>query len=173
MSWHDPARVQESAEDRELRGELGQLLGLPARDFFEAEPTPKMIALAEDLRREALRRRHTSRHRPAWMLLAAGLPIALAVGALGSWGFQHKQRADALAATVAQRELELRNMARTAEELQVKASQPAQATVSAPVVAKNAVGPHGKAKLRPDGELVLEVKSYQTPSLDTQPVKGQ
>jgi hypothetical protein len=173
MSWHDPARVQESAEDRELRGELGQLLGLPARDFFEAEPTPKMIALAEDLRREALRRRHTSRHRPAWMLLAAGLPIALAVGALGSWGFQHKQRADALAAAVVQRDLELRNMAKTAEPVQAKVVQPAPAPIPAPVMAKNAVAPRGKAKPRPDGELVLEVKSYQTPSLDTQPVKGQ
>jgi hypothetical protein len=172
MSWHDPARAQESVEDRELREELGQLLGLPARGFFEVEPTPKMIALAEDLRREAVRRRHTSRNRPVWMLLAAGLPLALAVSALGSWGFQHKQRADSLAAAVVQKELELQTLTKAAAELRVKESQPAQGPVSAPVLAQNSV-PHGKLKTRPNGELVLEVKSYQTPSLDTQPVKGQ
>lgn len=170
MSWHDPARINESAEDCDLRETLSQLLGLPARGFFEVEPTPKMIALAEDLRREALRRRHTSRRRPVWMLLAAGLPLALAVGALGSWGFQHKQRADGLAAAVAQKEVELQNMAKAAAELQVKGPQPVP--VSAPVLAQNVV-PHGKVKTHPNGELVLEVKSYQTPSLDTQPVKGQ
>ena len=100
-------------------------------------------------------------------------PIALAVGALGSWGFQHKQRADALAAAVVQRDLELRNLAKTAAPVQAKAAQPAPTPVPAPVMAKNVAAPHGKAKPRPDGELVLEVKSYQTPSLDTQPVKGQ
>ncbi|HNX30399.1 MAG TPA: hypothetical protein PKM35_02240 [Holophaga sp.] len=176
MSWHDPARVQESPEDRELREELSRLLGVPVRGFFGVEPTPKMIALAEDLRREALRRRHTSRHRPAWMLLAAGLPLALAVGALGSWGFQHKQRADALAAAVTQKETELRQ-AKAAAEIQASAPrivEPAQVPVSAPVLARNTVAPHKAARpTRPNGELVLEVKSYQAPSLDTQPVKGQ
>lgn len=167
MSWHDPARNQESSEDSGLREELSQLLGLPARTFFAAAPTPKMIALADDLRREALRRRHTSRNRPVWMLLAAGLPLALAVGALGSWGFQNKQRADALAAAVVQQELQLQKMTKSAV---VPPTQSIQ--VAAPVVAQN-TAPRGKVKTRPDGELVLEVKSYQTPSLDTQPVKGQ
>ena len=170
MSWRDPARNNESTEDCDLRESLCQLLGHTPRSFFEAEPTPKMIALAEDLRREALRRRHTSRQRPVWMLLAAGLPLALAVSALGSWGFQHKQRADALAAAVAQQEVQLQNLAKAATGLQVK--EPQQAQVSAPVLAQNVV-PHGRVKTRPNGELVLEVKTYQTPSLDTQPVKGQ
>jgi hypothetical protein len=169
MSWHDPARHHESPEDRDLRGELSQLLGLPALGFFAATPTPKMIALAEDLRREALRRRHTSRQRPFRMLLAAGLPLALAVGALASWGFQHKQRADALAAAVAQKEIELRNLANV--PVPVTPSQTAQ--VAAPVLAAQGVAPHGKVRTRPNGELVLEVRPYQTPSLDTQPVKGQ
>jgi hypothetical protein len=167
MSWHDPARHHESAEDRDLRGELSQILGLPARGFFAAEPTAKMIALAEDLRREALRRRHTSRQRPFRMLLAAGLPLALAVGGIASWGYQHKQRADALAAAVAQKEIELQNLAHAAP-----ATPAAQAQVSAPLIAANAA-PRGKVKVRPNGELVLEVKPYQTPTLDTQPVKGQ
>ena len=170
MSWLDPARIHESAEDRDLREVLAQFLGLPARSFFGVEATPKMIALAEDLRREALRRRHTSRRKPVWMLLAAGLPLALAVSALGSWGFQHKQRADTLTAAVAQKEVELRNMAKAAAELQVKETPPT--LVSAPALAQNTLL-HGKAKPRPNGELVLEVKSYQSPSLDTQPVKGQ
>jgi hypothetical protein len=170
MSWHDPARRFESVEDCDLREELSQLLRLPARGFFAAEPTPKMIALAEDLRREALRRRHTSRQRPFRLLLAAGLPLALAVGAIASWGFQHKQRADALAAAVAQKEIELRTLVRTAPAAPVAAPQ--TATVSAPVVAQGAT-PRGRVRTRPNGELVLEVKPYQTPSLDTQPVKGQ
>ncbi len=175
MSWLEPARIHESAEDRDLRESLGQLLGFSARSFFDVEPTSKMIALAEDLRREALRRRHTSRRKPVWMLLAAGLPLALAVSALGSWGFQHKQRADALTAAVAQKEVELQNMVKTAGERQVQGTQPtliSAPVVSAPVLAKNTTQ-HGKVKARPNGELVLEVKTYQSPSLDTQPVKGQ
>lgn len=99
MPWHDPARLDESAEDRVLRGEMRQLLGLPGDGpLFEAEPTPEMIQLAERLRAEANRRRRTSRQRPAWMLLAAGLPFVVALGALGHWGLQHKRRADQLAA---------------------------------------------------------------------------
>jgi hypothetical protein len=169
MSWHDPARHHESLEDRDLREELSQLLGLPSCGFFAATPTPKMIALAEDLRREALRRRHTSRQRPFRMLLAAGLPLALAVGALASWGFQHKQRADALAAAVAQKEIELHNLAGAA----ASAASVQTTQVAAPVLTAQAATSHGKVKTRPNGELVLEVKPYQTPSLDTQPVKGQ
>jgi len=171
MSWHDPARRFESVEDRDLRDELSQLLGLPAHGFFAAEPTPRMIALAEDLRREALRRRHTSRQRPYRLLLAAGLPLALAVGAIASWGFQHKQRADALAAAVAQKEIQLQNLATAASAARVE-PPPQSATASAPVLAASAA-PRGKVRTRPNGELVLEVKPYQTPSLDTQPVKGQ
>lgn len=171
MSWHDPARTQESAEEGNLRKELSQLLGLPSRGFFAAEPTPKMIALAEDLRREAQRRLHTSRHRPGWMLLAAGLPLALAVGALASWGFQHKQRADALTAAVAQREVELQNLTKASAAGQTKAAPPVQAP--APVVMARNVAPRVRVKPQGNGELVLEVKTYQTPTLDTQPVKGQ
>jgi hypothetical protein len=106
------------------------------------------------------------------MLMAAALPIALAVGALGSWGFQHKQRADALATAVAQQEQQLRNMKVSAEP-QTNRSQPAPMEVSAPVIAQNTMT-RGKVKtIHPNGELVLEVKSYQAPTLDTQPVKGQ
>jgi hypothetical protein len=171
MSWHDPARTHESSEDRDLREELGQLLGVPARGFFGVEPTPKMIALAEDLHREALRRRHTSRQRPVWMLMAAALPLAIAVGSLASWGYNHKQRAEALAATVTQKEEQLREMAKAATEARIKASQASPAAiVSAPVLARNSVTPF-KVKTHP-GELVIEVKPLTSPMpTQTQTVK--
>ncbi len=169
MSWHDPMRTHESAEDRELRAELGQLLGLPKRDFFEVEVTPRMIALAEDLRREALRRRHTARQRPMWMLLAAALPLAITLGALGSWGYQHKQRADALAAAVAAKETALQQMAQAAAAAQARtASQVPVVPVAldpAPVQAPTRIA---KVKPRP-GELVIEVK----PSTSSMPTQTQ
>jgi cell division protein FtsB len=170
MSWHDPARDYDSSEDRELREELSQLLGLPTHRFFEVEPTPKMIALAEDLRREALRRRHTSRRRPVWMLLAAGLPLALALTAMGTWGLQHKRRADALAAAIAQKESELQRLAKAAAEAQFKEAQAPTLTVGAPVLARNSAMPL-RIKAHP-GELVIEVKPSSSPMpTQTQTVK--
>ena len=47
MSWLDPARSSESAEDRELREELRGLLGGPAPSFLQAEVTPELVALAK------------------------------------------------------------------------------------------------------------------------------
>jgi hypothetical protein len=170
MSWHDPARIHESDEDRDLREEVSQLLGLPARRFFEVEPTPKMIALAEDLRREALRRQHTSRRRPVWMLLAAGLPLALAITAMGSWGLEHKHRADALTAAMAQKESELQRLAKASAAAQVKEAQAPVVAVSAPALAQNSATPV-KVKTRP-GELVIEVKPSSSPMpTQTQTVK--
>ena len=100
MPWLDPARQDESAEDRELRAELRGLVGLPMSsfesNFFGAEPTPELVKLAESLRTEALRRRNTSRRRPLWMLMAAGLPVALVLSGLSFWGVQQKHRADEL-----------------------------------------------------------------------------
>jgi len=125
----DPIRISESAEDCALREELRQLLGAPAADFFEVEPTPEMIALAEDLRREAARRRRMApRRQPTWMLLAAGLPIALAFAGLASWGVQQKHRADAMAAAKVQVEQALQQAAaevRQQQNLQL-ASAPAE-----------------------------------------------
>lgn len=99
MSWRDPSRLDESAEDQALRSEMRELLGLPGEGpLFETDPTPELIQLAERLRTEASRRRRTARQRPVWLLMAAGLPFLLALGALGTWGLQHKRRADQLAA---------------------------------------------------------------------------
>ena len=114
MPWLDPARQDESPEDRELRAELRGLVGLPVHpygssfesNFFGAEPTPELVKLAESLRTEAMRRRNTARRRPMWMLLAAGLPVALLISGLGVWGVQQKQKADFLAAAAEKAKVE-------------------------------------------------------------------
>jgi hypothetical protein len=100
MSWSDPARRFEPAEDVELRAELRDLLGLGPQVAPQAhEPSAELRALADDLRREALRRSRTQRKRPTWGLLAAAaLPLLAAILGLGNWGLQQKQRADGLAA---------------------------------------------------------------------------
>ena len=109
MSWSDPARRFEPAEDVQLRAELRDLLGLgPGRAPSEVEPTPELKALAEDLRREAQRRSRTQRKRPTWGLLAAAaLPLLAALAGLGGWGVQQKHRADDLAAQTLRQEQEL------------------------------------------------------------------
>lgn len=114
MSWHDPARSSETAEDRALRDELRQLLGGP-EPHAEAATTPSTITLAEDLRREALRRRHTPnvvplRHKPTFALLAAALPLALVVGGLGFWGMQQKRKAEQLAAAIREKDAERKRL---------------------------------------------------------------
>lgn len=113
MSWSDPARRFEPAEDVELRAELRDLLGLgPLAAAAPAEPSLELTALAEDLRREAQRRRRTERHRPTWGLLAAAaLPLLAALAGLGTWGFQQKQRADGLALQAQQQTQELNRLA--------------------------------------------------------------
>jgi hypothetical protein len=115
MSWSDPARRFEPVEDVQLRGELGDLLGLgPAMAPSLAEPTPELKALADDLRREAQRRSRTQRRRPTWGLLAAAaLPLLMALAGLGTWGFQQKQRADDLALQAQRQEQELSRLAAT------------------------------------------------------------
>lgn len=115
MSWPDPARRFEPAEDVQLRAELRELLGLGAPLPKAAAPvTEELTRLAEDLRREALRRRRTERHRPSWGLVAAAaLPLLAALAGLGTWGVQQKHRADAMAGQVHQRDVEMASMAAT------------------------------------------------------------
>lgn len=109
MSWSDPARRFEPAEDVQLRAELRDLLGLgPVAAKASAEPSAELAALAEDLRREALRRRRTERRRPSWGLMAAAaLPLLAVLAGLGTWGLHQKQRADDLAAQAQQQSQEL------------------------------------------------------------------
>ena len=113
MSWSDPARRFEPAEDVQLRAELRDLLGLgPVASPAAPAPTPELKALAEDLRREAQRRSRTQRRRPTWGLLAAAaLPLLAALAGLGSWGYQQKHRADELSLQAQRQEQELNRLA--------------------------------------------------------------
>jgi len=114
MSWSDPTRRFEPAEDVQLRAELRDLLGLGPvmAPSVATAPNAELTALAEDLRREAQRRSRTQRKRPTWGLLAAAaLPLLAALAGLGSWGFQQKQRADGLALQAQRQEQELTRLA--------------------------------------------------------------
>ena len=113
MSWSDPARRFEPAEDVQLRAELRELLGLGAPVAQPVAPvTGELVQLAEDLRREALRRRRTERHRPSWGLVAAAaLPLVAALAGLGTWGVQQKRRADTITAQAERQAAELNRMA--------------------------------------------------------------
>jgi hypothetical protein len=113
MSWSDSARRFEPAEDVALRAELRDLLGLGPMVAPQAtEPTVELQTLADDLRREAQRRRRTERKRPTWGLLAAAaLPLLAILGGLGTWGYQQKHRADELATQTQRQEQELTRLA--------------------------------------------------------------
>jgi hypothetical protein len=115
MSWSDPIRRFEPAEDIQLRAELRDLLGLgPMHAPSTAEPTAELSALADDLRREAQRRSRTQRKRPSWGLLAAAaLPLLAAMGGVGTWGLQQKHRADELVVQTQRQEQELTRLAST------------------------------------------------------------
>ena len=184
MSWSDPARRFEPAEDRALRDELAELLGAPARphNFFDAEPTAEMVALADKLRGEAERRRRTSRKRPAWVLLAAGLPFLLAVAGVANWGIEQKRRADeahgrALQAAEAAKVQadELRRVTRESGQAELQRDREnlrRVASSAAPGGAK-AVSPARRPRHN-DAELVLPVeKTLRAPALDAQRVKAQ
>jgi hypothetical protein len=106
MSWHDLTNTEEPEEDRALRAEVREMMGVGA-----ATPTPQaadaaaMAALAQSLHREAVRRRRISGapgrrlgRRAAFVALAAAVPMAVTLTALGTWGAGQKRRADALAA---------------------------------------------------------------------------
>ncbi len=167
MSWLDPARIGESAEDRALREELRGLLGGPAANFFQAEATPEIIALAEDLRREAERRRRTSRQRPSWMLLAAALPFALVLTGMGLWGFHQKQRADILAQNLVHQDQEHRAQLVAVSD-QLKTEREAREAFIRTLQKEGPKSPRRQGK-----ELVIPVNRSPLPSAaDTQMVKG-
>lgn len=169
MPWLDPARREESDEDRALREELRGLLGAPGEAFFQAQPTEKMIALAEDLRREAERRRRTARRPGAWTLaLAAGLPVALVLGGLGGWGLHQKRRADELAASAKRQELELVRQQEASRQELVRERQNQQlAAVELPK-------PGRPVRTKREGELVIPAEKPNTPYLpELQQVKAK
>lgn len=112
MSWSDPSRRFEPAEDVQLRAELGDLLGFMAEPKAPAEATPELVALAHELQHEAQRRRRLERRRPTWGLLAAAiLPFVAATAALGVWGHQNRTRAEALALEAQRKNQEMERLA--------------------------------------------------------------
>ncbi|MBP1628014.1 MAG: hypothetical protein H6Q00_2489 [Holophagaceae bacterium] len=171
MSWPETA-CDESSADQELRMELKGLMGLdpevPARP--KAQLSPEILALAEELRRESVRRRHApiiklAKPRPVWpMLLAAGLPVALALGGLGVWGSVQKRKADTLAAAVREKDAEMQRLAKITAE----AAAQVKATQNELVLARS--GAKGAQKAR---ELVLPLQpSASRQPLDTQTVSN-
>jgi hypothetical protein len=173
MSWHDPDRIGESQAETALRDELRGLLGIPAgpANYFETEVTPELALLADDLRREALRRNRTARQKSSWMLLAAALPFALALGGVGIWGMTQKQKADGLAAAVARQETQIQTLAAAVRAVQTAPQAlPVQAPQAkaqpAPLVANSHARPRPK-------ELVIPVeRSTGINPSDTQQVKA-
>jgi len=168
MPWRETV-CDESKADQDLRMELQELLGLdpaaPVRPAVEA--TAATVELADELRREALRRRHTPvlKTRRVWpMLLAAGLPVALALGGMATWGTLQKRKADALAADIRAKEAEVQRLAKVSAEAAAQAQQATQALV------RVKSGTKGGQKAR---ELVLpmEGSASRTP-LDTQTVSN-
>lgn len=173
MSWHDPARSLEPASETALRNELRGLLGMPApaTSYFEAEPTPELILLADDLKREAQRRNRTFRKRNSWMLMAAALPFALALGGVGAWGVSQKHKADLLAAAVAQQQAQIQRLAANQQQPHpagTPAPVAAPATRTQPqVLLMGKTAPRNKPK-----ELVIPVQRSAEPNAsDTQRVK--
>jgi hypothetical protein len=145
-------------------------MGVPKRTVFEVTASPELIALADDLRREARRRNHTARKRSSWMLLAAALPIALAIGGVGTWGVGQKHKADALAATIQQHEATIQRMAAAAQ--QAPAPTAAEAAPQAVLVGDRKLAATPKSKGRPK-ELIIPVQRSADPlASDTQRVKG-
>lgn len=171
MSWLDPQRSQEPAEDTLLREELRALLGVrQPRNYFEAEPTPELVALAEELRKEARRRNRTARKQTHWMLLAAALPLAIAFGGVSLWGIAQKHKAEDLAQAVAAREAEVARMAATLQQRQAEpaVNRSLQRTTPALLAGeqRKAIQPKGK-------ELVIPVDSPAgLVPRDTQQVKS-
>ena len=92
MSWSDPARRFEPAEDVQLRAELRDLLGLGAPVAVQTvEPTPELQGL--------------------WSRAPAALPLLAALAGLGNWGIQQKHRADELTVQAQRQEQELTRLA--------------------------------------------------------------
>jgi hypothetical protein len=169
MSWHDSARTLEPDADSALREELRGLLGVrPRTSYFETEPSPELMLLADDLRREAKRRNHTARKQHSWMLMAAALPVALALGGISTWGMQQKHRADAFASAVQRQETELQRMAATL--LKVQGAAPSQALAPETLQLASSAKPKPKRRGK---ELIIPVERSAEPlANDTQQVKG-
>ncbi|HJV91156.1 MAG TPA: hypothetical protein VJ623_12685 [Holophagaceae bacterium] len=126
MSWSDPSRRFEPAEDVQLRAEMSELLGFEPAPRGVVEPQPDLVVLAEELQKEALRRKRLERRRPSWGLLAAAvLPLAAAVAGLGVWAQGNRVKAEAAVAAAARKtqELEQKLQAHQTELAQERATR--------------------------------------------------
>ena len=123
MSWFN-TRLQtmspriEPLEDAQLRLDFGQMLGLkvPSEASVMAE-SHRLQNLAQDLYREALRRRRTLRQRSnlSWILAAAAIPV---IFALGSWGMVQQKKAQVLAQQIEQNRSEQQRLVNANQNLQ-------------------------------------------------------
>ncbi len=177
MSWLDERNAlrNESEEDRALRSELQSMMGLPERPtFFDIQATPEQVALADELQREAERRRRTQRQKPSWMLLAAGLPVLLALSGLTGWGLHQKHRADTLAQNIEAKERENQSLLAASEALkqQVEQQEAAMIQVRTPGNAGPTSPKNPKAAPRAL-ELVLPAAGQTMEPLPTRVVKNQ
>ena len=172
MSWRDHSRTPEleleSAEDSALREEMRALLGAGPRIAAEAVPSPELILLAEDLRREAKRRKHTSRKQNSWMLMAAALPFALVLGGVSVWGVTQKHKADHYAYAMQLKDAQIQRMAAAAKA--PAQAQPSPAMVNSFQLASHTLAPKSKQQGK---ELIIPVERSAEPLLnDTQRVKS-
>lgn len=177
MSWLDERNAQrnESEEDLALRSELQALMGLPKRsNFFDAKATPEQAALADELWREAERRRRTSRNKPSWMLLAAGLPILLALGGLTTWGLHQKHRADALAQHIEIKEQENQQLLAASESLKLQVEQQEAVLIQVRNTGNSTPGAPKRQNAAPHAlELVLPASGQTMQAMPTRVVKNQ
>ena len=172
MSWRDTPRTfeleQESESDSALREEMRSLLGAgPRKPVEAAPPSPELILLAEDLRREAKRRNHTARKQTSWMLMAAAVPFALILSGVSVWGVSQKHKADHYAQAMRLKDAEIQRMAAASQPPPVPAARPAM--VNTFQVASHPVLPKPKQQGK---ELIIPVeRSVEPLANDTQRVK--
>ncbi len=169
--WSNPANLFEPQEDRALRQELRDLLGMATPVATPAAPSPDLLALADTLQREAQRRRHTApRPTPRRLLLVAALPLAAVLAGLGWWGGVQKQRADQMAAAIQQKEREMDRLAREARASSAELARERQARESVQLQLAQVKQPKGK---KGEPFLVLPVANPTKAEPDTVSVKGK
>jgi hypothetical protein len=168
MSWHDLRNIAEPEEDRALRAELRDMLGLPQAAGTAAPGAPRdLTALAQSLHAEAIRRRRAGaplpqaaparrgflglspRGRAALMSAAAAVAVAASLASMGTWGARLKQREDALAAKT--KDLDLRQ-SRMEEAMRAAKESEAQPILQAS--GQTSAKPKGKKGEDRSGELV-------------------
>lgn len=182
MSWHEThtKELQEPEEDKALRDELRILMGIPSKGVFPGSAKPEektdLASLADGLQREAIRRKRMAglavpntmpRQKPIWLLAAAVIPLFLAVGGLGFWGLQQKQRADEMAQKVEHQHVENQKLLAASQALK----QELQAAREESLL--KAKAPETPSKNRKGVELVIPAEGSRPALPETRVVKDQ